>query len=459
MQSPIYGDQLNRLGKLFMDTGEAQTPDEAEHILQGYRLAIQVGPKIAESPTTQASLLTAVNTGRRCFLGGVEVSGCLDVPLQIPWPQRITLREAVIELQGRPVNVVTPEIPQILIGDAPLIGEAPAFCVRTAFNGWSGGVLPVDSTQGFAQLQEFTPSGILAGALSVSEAFQFVRGGNAYAGHRAVGLSLWKPELSEEWLECEVGPRLSALPAKVWLIGLGHLGQAYLWTLGLLPYDHPEQVELVLQDVDELVKANDCTSLLTNLEMVGLKKTRAMAAWCETLGFRTQIVERKFANNFHLEESDPLVALCGVDNILARTALEDVGFKRVLEAGLGAGLNDYLCFQTHSFPASLPAHDRWGRAPVDDNSNELLLQLPAYRALAARGFDRCGLTQLAGRSVGASFVGAVTSSLAIAQLLRITMGETLYEVIDGDLRTGRLQVIPNKMSLSPFNPGFTSVQG
>ena len=458
MESQIHGDQINRLGKLFMDTGEAQTPDDAERILQAYRLGIRAGPKIAASPTMQASLLTAVNTGRRCFLGGVEVSGCLDVPLRIPWPRRITLTEAVIELKGRPVDVVTPDIPQILIGDVPSLDDAPAFCVRTTFDGWCGGVFPVNDTQDLAQEQEFTPSGVLAGALGVSEAFQFVHGNNAYAGRRAVGLSLWKPELSEAWLECEVGPRLLVLPSKAWLIGLGHLGQAYLWTLGLLPYAHPDQVELVLQDIDKLVKANDSTSLLTNPDMVGLKKTRAMADWCEALGYQTRIVERKFANNFHLEDDEPFVALCGVDNILARADLEDVGFKRVLEAGLGAGSNDYLCFQTHSFPASHPAHERWGKASVDNNSNELLLQLPAYRALAARGFERCGLTQLAGRSVGASFVGAVTSSLMIAQLLKITLGETLDEVIDGDLRTGRIQGIPSKISLSPFNPGLTDVQ-
>jgi hypothetical protein len=457
MESQNCGDQINRLGKLFMDTGEAQTPDEAEHILEGYRLAICVGPKIAESPTMQASLLTAVNTGRRCFLGGVEVSGCLDVPLKVPWSRHITLGEAVIELQGRPVDILPPEIPRILIGDTPSFGEPPAFCVRTTFDGWCGGVLPVYDTQALAEKQEFTPSGVLSGALGVSEAFQFVRGNNAYAGRRAVGLSLWKPELSEAWLGCEVGPKLSVLPLKAWLIGLGHLGQAFLWTLGLLPYAHPNQVELVLQDVDELVTANDSTSLLTNSEMIGLRKTRAMADWCEALGNRTRIVERKFANNFSLEADEPLVALCGVDNSLARADLEAVGFKRVLEAGLGAGSKDYLCFQTHSFPSSRPARERWGKASINDNSIELLLQLPAYRTLAARGFDRCGLTQLAGRSVGTSFVGAVTSSLVIAQLLRITMGETLYEVIDGDLRTGRVQAIPNKKSMSPFNLGFTVV--
>lgn len=455
MESQMDGYHLHRLGKLFLDTGEAQTLDEAERILKEYRLSILVGPRLAESPTMQASLLTAVNTGRRCFLGGVEVFGCPDAPLKIPWPKRCTMKEAVMELQGRPVDAVSPEIPRLLIGNSQSIGETPEFCMRTTFDGWCGGVLPVDGTQDLAQKQEFTPSGVLAGALGVSEAFQFVRGGNAYAGRRAVGFCLWKPELSEAWLNCEVGPTISVLPSRAWLIGLGHLGQAFLWTLGFLPYVHPEQVRLVLQDTDELEKANDSTSLLTRLALVGQMKARAAAEWCHALGYPTRIVERKFGDNFHLEDDEPQVALCGVDNSLARADLEEVGFKRIIEAGLGSGLNDYLCFETHSFPASRTARQLWAKVPVDENSLELLLQKPAYRALVAEGFDHCGLTQLAGRSVGASFVGAVVSSLVIAQLVRLAMGEPLYEVIDGDLRTGRMCAVPTRRNLPPFNPGVT----
>jgi len=84
----------------------------------------------------------------------------------------------------------------------------------------------------------------------------------------------------------------------LWIIGLGHLGQAYLWTLGLLPYAQPEDVQLVLQDFDTLVDANDSTSLLTTRTLLGEKKTRAMARWCEGRGFQTALQERHFRGNF-----------------------------------------------------------------------------------------------------------------------------------------------------------------
>jgi hypothetical protein len=310
-----------------------------------------------------------------------------------------------------------------------------------------------------AQGQEFVPSGVLAGSLSVSEAFQFVRGDNPLAGQRAVGMSLWQPEKSASWLESDPGPQIRNLPANLWLIGLGHLGQAYLWTLGLLPYALPDEVQIFLQDFDELENANESTSPLTFNNMVGLKKTRAMAAWCEERGFRPKIVERRFASNFKISDEEPRVALCGVDNLLARSALEDVGFDRIIEAGLGNGAQEFLTFQVHNLPSSRSAHDRWRQSSIAKDSTAELINQPAYKALAQEGYDECGLTLLAGRSVGASFVGCVTSALVVAELLRMTIGKNSYEVIDGDLRLSNLchGVINSKIN-KPFNPGLTAAQ-
>lgn len=61
---------------------------------------------------------------------------------------------------------------------------------------------------------------------------------------------------------------------------------------------------------------------------------------------------------------------------------------------------------------------------------------------------------LANRAVGASFVGTFTSTIVIAELLRMAMGGARYEVIDGSLRSpDRLNVIAAKLSDLPFNPG------
>lgn len=451
----LIGDELNRTVKMMLDSGEAASIEEAQRIFEGYRLQIHIGSDVPSSPTLQAALLTAVNTGRRCFLGGVKVIGKTDVDLQIPWRRCQTLREAVLDLQSETSEDLDEKSPQIFIGDTDSKIPVNEFAVRATFDGWRGGVVPMEDNIRLNERQQFTPAGVLAGSLAVSEAFQFVRGHNALAGHRAVGLSLWRPDSETLWLEeKENGPALEILPSRLWLIGLGHLGQAYLWTLGFLPYANPSEVSLVLNDFDTLVAANDSTSPLTNKKIVGRKKTRAMADWCEERGFRTSIIERPFAPNFKIEGDDPRIALCGVDNENARAALEDVGFAKIIEAGLGKGTEEYLAFQLHTFPAGKTARQIWGNDTIT-SSQSPALEKPAYQTLAAEGLDKCGLTLLANRSVGASFVGTFTSSLIVAELLRITMGERGYEVIDGTLRSLKNRDVFVAQKQSSFNAGFT----
>ena len=94
MTAVVGSDQLHRHLKLALDTGEARS------LFDSYRLGIVVGGSVAHSPTMQAAVLTAVNTGRRSFLGGVCVEGTLDVPLLVTWGRCRTLGEAVLDLQG-----------------------------------------------------------------------------------------------------------------------------------------------------------------------------------------------------------------------------------------------------------------------------------------------------------------------------------------------------------------------
>ncbi len=451
----IGPDQLHRHMKLALDTGEVSSMVEAQRLFESYQLGLVVGNEVACSTTLQAAVLTAVNAGRRSFLGGVSVEGPLDVPLLVRWGNCRTLREAVVDLQG--INrTLAPGIPRIVIGEASDASAETDFAVRTTFDGWCGGVVPLDDPVRLTERQECVLSGVLAGALGVSEAFQFVRDDNAMAGRRKVGMSLWQPEESINWFAPdELGPPLERLPADIWVIGLGHLGQAFLWALGLLPYESPEDVHLVLQDFDELVEANDSTSLLTTHADLGMKKTRAMARWGEERGFRSSIVERRFSNDFRVAQNEPHVAFCGVDNALARADLEDVGFRHVIEAGLGAGTQEYLAFQMHTFPGCHTARSRWG-SDIHELTRDTVVDNPAYRALARDGTDECGITTLAGRTVGASFVGAVTAAVVVAEFVRMSLGGNRYEVVDGSLRSLELcQAVPG-VGGSPFNPGTTS---
>jgi hypothetical protein len=447
-------NELSRTIKIVLDSGEAKDVEEAERIFKTYRLRINVGADITKSSTLQAMLLTVVNTARRCFLGGVEIASCPDGKLLVPWKKRQTIKEAIIDLGGSITDKISNGAPEIFIGnyDKPPSSD---FAIRATFDGWIGAVTPARDLLRLNEKQEFTPAGVLAGSLAVSEAFQFVRGKNAMAGKRVVGLSLWNPAESEWWNKGQPGPMLKNLPSRLWLIGLGHLGQAYLWTLGFLPYAMPSEVELVLQDVDTLVTANDSTSPLTFPHLVGQKKTRAMAAWCEQRGFRTLIDEHKFQALSKMAPEEPKIALCGVDNFAARAVLENAGFSKVIEAGLGKGGEEYLAFQVHSFPGKKKASELWKNETALNTELSDISNQSAYKDLESRGLDKCGLTTLAGRSVGASFVGTFVSTIVIAEVLRMIAGGPSHDIIDGTLRSPENFIVIEGSDLPAYNPGIT----
>ena len=448
----VLADSLNRLVKLALDTGEVGSLEDAHRLFMGYRLAVSVGGDVGHSRTHQAALLTIVNSARRCLLGGIEVEGTFGMDLLVPLRGYRSLEHAVVGLGGLVVETVSPDAPLVVIGDAK-VRNCPQFVIRATFNGWAGGILPLSwDERRIGENQEFTPAGVLAGALAVTEAFQFLRGKQPAAGRREVGVSLWRPELP--WQDEKAsGPVIERLPASLWLIGLGNLGQAYLWTLGMLPYGAESEVQLVLQDYDTLALSNDSTSLLTTPELIGIRKTRAMADWAEQRGFKTAIVERRFNSNFRVDKDEPKFALCGVDNELARSALEDVGFDKVIEAGLGGGTRDFLGFRTHVFPGARKARDVWSSA---NGSNDVRTDLPAYKRLAARGIDHCGVTQLAGLTVGAPFVGATAAAIVIGEAIRTVIGGHSYDLIDGHLRDLKNLTVLDAVDGPPVNPGATA---
>lgn len=444
IDTTAIGDSLHRLAKLALDGGEAASVEDALALFRSYALHIAVGPDVRASPARQAALLTAVNTGRRAFLGGVTVSGDLTMPLCVDLPGMADLTAAVELFGGQHVDTDPGGGAAIVIGAA-----AASRGLRTFTRGWIAGCAPVGHDEIGDDPDACVLAGIASGALAVSEAFQILRRSNPAAGRRTIGLSLWQPGL--DWRDpAAAGRPVHHLPASAWIIGLGNLGQAYLWAFGFLPYAQPEKLHLVLQDFDRIAPSNDSTSILTDLSMVGTCKTRAMAAWAERRGFSTSLIERRFDRHFSVSAEDPAVALCGVDNALARSALEEVGFGRIIEAGLGNGLSDFLAISLHSFPAKRTTRNIWGNAKPTESA---LLDQPAYRALADKGAERCGLVQLAGRTVGAPFVGALAGSLVVAELVRLANGAPSTAMLEMHLRSPeQMHAVPQPDSFG-FNPG------
>jgi hypothetical protein len=166
----------------------------------------------------------------------------------------------------------------------------------------------------------------------------------------------------------------------------------------------------------------------------------------------TAIHERLFDASFRRQDDEPAVALCGLDNGAGRQELDQVGFDFVVEAGLGRGHRDFRAIRLHTLPASRPASQIWRSAQADDQVEDR----PAYKGMLASGeLDRCGVTLLAGKAVGAPFVGAVAATLALSEVLRLLQGGAVHELIDLDLKAPEYRsAVLTRQDFSALNPGF-----
>jgi hypothetical protein len=227
-------------------------------------------------------------------------------------------------------------------------------------------------------------------------------------------------------------PPMRHLPTRLWLIGLGNLGQAFAWALASLPYPEGCETMLMLQDYDKMAVSNDSTSLLAVPEQPTAMKTRWVGDWLERRGFDVRHEERRFGAWTRRHHLEPGAALCGVDNAIARAALEDAGFDLVVEAGLGAGTQGFRNFSLHCFPGPKRASALWGGAAASATAPDVST-MPAYKAMKEKGVERCGLTQLASRTIGVPFVGLTAAILAVGELLRRLHGGGAMELVSGSL--------------------------
>ena len=454
----LSSDELHRTTKLELDEGRAHTVDEAQAIMGGYVLQIDVGLGINESETRQAMLLTAVNAAARAFLGGVRVRLGEHGRIGVAWADGMDMATAVATYGGEIVESLERSHPTLVVGD---VKEQPvgSIVLHTTWEGWSGGVVN-DTKDRLGESVEFPLAGMLAASLGVSEVFQNLRG-NAVAGRRSTGVSLWDPRC--DWRdELAYGEPCRYLPKRLWLIGLGHLGQAYVWALAFLPYKDRSAVDLMLQDFDCIVKANGSTGMLSDDSLVGHRKTRVVSRYLEDLGFNTTITERHFDSATQRSVNEPGVALVGVDDPAPRRLLEGAGFDLIVDAGLGGGTRNYLDMLIHSFPSGVKAVNAWVGRSLPHTSS--LVDQPAYQDFHRRLSRtseltdeeiKCGIIEVAGRSVGAAFVGCVAATLVLSEVLRMLVGGPRIEVLGVSLQSPhKPQVSANTLEDTATNPGF-----
>jgi hypothetical protein len=420
---------LNRLAKALMIRHGIDYPS-ALAMLDTFQLNLVCNDKVFTSPSHQAALLTAVNTGKRAFHGGVFVDMPMNVPCLLNWPGNLTLNE-IVQLLGGTLSPVESGAK----GEILYIGK-PSKKVNEGYvlycSGWRGGIASTKIIPQFQKGADFSLGGIAAAAIGVARSFLRISDLNSGSEVEQQGISLWRPDV--DWLHPDAdGPELEFLPSKLWILGLGHLGQAYLWNFALLPFQNPGNVSFMLQDFDRAVEGNYASGMLCEKNNVGQKKTRICAEWLEQRGFATTIAERPFDTLTKRSPDEPSIACCGFDKAEPRTILENAGFDLIVECALGADAYRFDRLILHTFPGA-------SRTPAEiwKTFNDPKTDPNLVKAFKQR--DACGIVAetLAKKAIASSFVGALAGTLVAAEIVRALHGGTRCELVQLHVRHGEI---------------------
>lgn len=430
----IDADRIHRTTLLSLHDGSAPTLDAAISAHEDRRITIVADERACELPEDQAALLTAVATAVRAF-GHVEVLvGMPSAGVHLGLHRGKALADAIASEGGLVTNEVRDgaQEPCVLIGPtAEPPKQSRGVSIRASWDGWVATASPARSaTIGTAGRPPCILAAIAAAGLAIHEAFDWTRTrAGSDAGYRTVSLNLWDPTNAS----FSDAP-LTYAPHAWWLVGLGHLGQAYAWVLSHLPYPKPDDIEVVLQDTDRVTESTHSTGLLTSASNIGMRKTRLVATTLDRAGYDTRIEEHRLDASQPLQPGERHVALLGVDNLEARRCISGIGWALAIDVGLGVGPNDFASLVLRRFPGRTASGDvaAWaGRTEGVVNVPETA----AFQDLRALG-DACGLVELAGKAVGAAFVGVAAACLAIAEACREMHGATGFDVVTLDLQTG-----------------------
>lgn len=389
--------------------------DAAQARLAKATLYLTWDKEIAAERWLQAALFALVTCGQRMFPGGVFLAEDIETRCTLTLKPAYNLRSQLLREGAKPGHAPKGAM-HIHVGGEQA-ASANLYC---GVDGWAAVVGPKPSEPKRGN----EVSGILAAAIALAEGFRLHVLEDKIAGRRQKRVCAWGPDAPEDGA-------IARLPSLLWLLGLGNLGQAALFTLGMLPYADPSDLHLLLQDNDIVGPENLAVQLLTQPHWVGRRKARMCAEWAESQGFVTDIVETRFATSWPPAKNEPRILLAGVDNLEARRLAAKAGFDLVIDAGLGATSADAFDLRIHAFPGARTANQAW---PIQETATVEPKLLPAHEKLVEQGrIDRCGAISMAGKSVGVPCTALAAAAIQIAQLLRALASDRCCDLIDVSL--------------------------
>jgi molybdopterin/thiamine biosynthesis adenylyltransferase len=396
---------------------------EANKMINNSKVWLIASNSIILSLTEQIAYITAVNIANRVFRGGVNCILPEDVPNLLVL-KAVSFEDLVIQYGG------------LLATDTPDKNEVKLLfgfecydenCLEVVAEGWRGGV-NLFNQQRVTFTKKDNPISlgpVAAGSLACYFAFCKIfklTGSDLLIN---TGVSLWNINSGTEWhKDSNDGPRNINMPRKIWALGLGHLGQAYLWTLGLMPFTNPSNVLFLLQDDDTVENENIGSQVLCSDSNIGFPKTRACLKFLEDLNFRTQIIEKRFLlGNFEekwLKEFPFL--LNGVDNAETRRNINKNYLKLFLDGATNGSSSLFDSFTIKNVTyIEKEADILWPLAEPD----EIVLHKNLYERYNKE--NKCGILTNIGVSV--PFVGLFGATLVIGELIRSMNHGTIYSIV------------------------------
>ena len=383
---------------------------------------------IKTSYSKQLSYLTTINIAHRVFLGGVKCILPFDTPNMLPI-QSESLNTLVNHFGG----LITDE--DYKEEDIKVLFGIECFdvnCIEAVGNGWRGGVnFYKQERVFFYETRSVFSLGSIASA-SIASYYAFCKTFKILDEEIELntGISLWNLNSGEKWHKMENdGPQELNMPRNIWALGLGHLGQAYLWTLGLMPFKEPQKSLLLLQDADTIDSENIGSQILCFENNIGKPKTRPCLEFLEALGFRTQIVEKPFIKGDSSQdwmENFPIL-LNGVDNIITRKSISNEYLDLFLDGATNGSLALFDSFTMKNiFRIEKNINELWPEAI----NNDIILHKKLYDKYEKT--HKCG--QLTNIGISTPFVGLLGATVVVSELLRSLNYGKVYSIITLQIR-------------------------
>ena len=401
--------------------------EDSIELMQNASLSLVAGQELNNSIPLQVAFLSALNAGRRTFLGGIKCYLDRNTPNLLPIKGKRF--SDLVELYGGELSNERPSLKdsKLVFGMAPPdVNSIEVIC-----SGWQGGVNFYDSRRNEipASTSNVALGGVIGASLGLFYSFnkQFSIVENLL--ELPTGISLWDLSAGQDWHDpIYEGPADLNMPKNLWTVGLGHLGQAYLWTLGLM-FDSNRNCQIALQDNDLVDFENIGSQILCKQDDIGFPKARVCSKFLSEIGFSTQIIEKPFLkeDQEQLWSDQYKFLLNGVDNIETRRIIDSSRFKLFLDGGTNGKLELFDSFTFRNFGVmSKSPSELW----KDNGKNQEILHKNLYERIE----KEFGCGNLINKGISTPFVGLFGATILISELLRSLNKGLSYSSISVQMR-------------------------